>query len=159
MTEPWVSRRVVDKKSTNPFSPTFGTAPPLLVGRDDTVRRVTTAVEVGPQHPDYTILITGPRGSGKTALLNAIESEAERASWPAISVSASTLGLCERITRSAIGILSQTVGALEGQISQRDCKACLTIIGSRRRIFTRPGCGRGFGRCWRRSTLRRSTRG
>lgn len=108
MTEPWVSRRIVDKESTNPFSPTFGTAPPLLVGRDDTVRRVTTAVEVGPQHPDYTILITGPRGSGKTALLNAIESEAERASWPAISVSASTPGLCERITRSAMGILNQT---------------------------------------------------
>ncbi len=105
MADAWQSRRRADQRSTNPFSPTFGTAPPVLAGRADTLSRVREAVETGPHHPDYTLLVTGPRGSGKTAVLNALEGEAERASWPTISVSASTPGLCQRIAQAASAAL------------------------------------------------------
>ena len=54
----------------NPFLPTFGTSPPLLVGRDGEVARFAHAFAEGPHHPDYTMLIVGDRGSGKTVLLN-----------------------------------------------------------------------------------------
>ncbi len=107
MADVWQSRRNAEQRSTNPFSPTFGTAPPVLAGRSDTLGRVTEAVETGPHHPDYTLLVLGPRGSGKTALLNALETEADKASWCAISVSASTPGLCQRIAQAAFGALEQ----------------------------------------------------
>ncbi len=55
------------------------------------------------------MLILGTRGSGKTALLNALEHEAERASWVTISTSASTPGLCSRITRAALTLADQIV--------------------------------------------------
>ena len=55
----------------NPFSPTFGTTPPFMAGRDGVLERFAEAIRVGPTHPDYTIQITGDRGTGKTALFNA----------------------------------------------------------------------------------------
>ena len=35
---------------TNPFSPSFGTAPPVLAGRDHILEEVDAA-DVGPSHP------------------------------------------------------------------------------------------------------------
>ena len=63
----------------NPFSPSFGTTPPLLAGRDEVIERFDEAIDTGPTHPDYTLLITGDRGTGKTALLNVLEAEGRRA--------------------------------------------------------------------------------
>ncbi len=107
VTDGWVFKRKSEQQAVNPFSPTFGTAPPYLAGRSDTLERISEAVETGPHHPDYTILIMGPRGSGKTALLNALEQEAEQASWVTISASASTPDLCASLTQSALTHLSQ----------------------------------------------------
>ncbi len=46
---------------TNPFSPSFGTAPPVLAGRDHILEEVDAALDVGPSHPSYTLLLTGAR--------------------------------------------------------------------------------------------------
>ena len=86
----------------NPFLPTFGTSPPLLAGRDGEVARFARAFEDGPGHPDYTLLITGPRGSGKTVLLNEAEDAALALGWRAISMSASVADLTRRITAAAL---------------------------------------------------------
>ena len=86
----------------NPFLPTFGTSPPVLAGRDDVVARFGRAFERGPTHPDYTMLITGVRGSGKTVLLNEAEDAALRLGWRVISMSASVRGLCRLITNAAL---------------------------------------------------------
>ncbi len=86
----------------NPFLPTFGTSPPVLAGRDDVVARFTRAFERGPIHPDYTMLISGMRGVGKTVLLNEAEDAALRLGWRVVSVSASVRGLCQQITNAAL---------------------------------------------------------
>ena len=86
----------------NPFLPTFGTSPPLLAGRDREVARLARAFAEGPQHPDFTLLITGPRGSGKTVLLNEAEDTALALGWRVISVSASVSNLPSKIRAAAL---------------------------------------------------------
>lgn len=73
----------------NPFTPTFGSAPPLMVERDDVIERVLAALHHGPRHPDYTLLLTGRRGTGKTALLSAIEAAARDQGWLSVAATAS----------------------------------------------------------------------
>lgn len=72
----------------NPFRPTFGVAPPILSGRDGLLNRFRSAMEAGPTHPDYTILIASPRGSGKTVLLSAMREAAEAAGWVTVRATA-----------------------------------------------------------------------
>lgn len=54
----------------NPFRPSFGTSPPLLVGRDDIVAEFGDSLDDGPSAPGRATLFVGARGSGKTAVLN-----------------------------------------------------------------------------------------
>lgn len=42
------------------------------------MRRLRVAMTTGPDHPDYSMLLKGPRGSGKTVLLAAMRDAAER---------------------------------------------------------------------------------
>lgn len=86
----------------NPFLPTFGTSPPFLAGRDQEVARLSRALADGPANPDYTLLITGSRGSGKTVLLNEAEDIALSLGWRVISVSASVNDLSSRIAAAAL---------------------------------------------------------
>ena len=75
---------------TNPFVPTFGASPPLLAGRGGVITRLERALRHGPTHPDYTLLLTGRRGYGKTVLLNSAEAVARNNGWCVVSLSASS---------------------------------------------------------------------
>ena len=72
----------------NPFTPTFGTIPPVMAGRERLVATLVQALENGPGDPNLATLLVGARGTGKTALLSRIEREAEAAGWVTASVSA-----------------------------------------------------------------------
>lgn len=80
----------------NPFRPTFGTSPPAMVGRDELVDEFAIALDDGPGAPGRATIYTGPRGSGKTVLLNAVEDVARRRGWIVISETAAG-GLVERL--------------------------------------------------------------
>ena len=67
--------------SRNPFTPSFGVSPPLLVGRDAAVEAFVEALEEGLGSPYRAALLTGQRGSGKTVLLNAMEDAARQRGW------------------------------------------------------------------------------
>lgn len=69
----------------NPFTPTFGVTPPLLVGRDAEIDAVLDALDDGVGSPGRATLITGARGAGKTVTLNAIEDAATHRGWLVIS--------------------------------------------------------------------------
>ena len=78
----------VTVEHSNPFRPTFGRPPHTLVGRDDAMGRFRAAMSVGPNHPDYSMLLKGPRGSGKTVLLAAMRDLAEAHGHTAVRVTA-----------------------------------------------------------------------
>ena len=93
--------------ASNPFSPTFGSTPPLLAGRDQVLGRFSDALDTGPTHPDYTLLVTGDRGTGKTALLNVLEARAADRGWMFITAAASAEPVSARIFSEAQRCLSQ----------------------------------------------------
>lgn len=70
--------------------------------------RFDEALDAGPTHPDYTLLVTGERGTGKTALLNVLEARAARRGWDVITAAASSEAVSDRIT----GAASRLVGRM-----------------------------------------------
>jgi hypothetical protein len=80
----------------NPFRPTFGTSPPVLAGRDELVDAFAASLAEGPGSPGRATVYTGPRGSGKTVMLNQAEATARTAGWVVISENA-TAGLVDRL--------------------------------------------------------------
>ena len=100
-------------KHTNPFTATLGATPPLLVGRSDAIRDFGFALDEGAGAHERISLIIGPRGIGKTALLNAFEDEALARGWLTLSDTATT-GFVERLRSSIIQRLSQDRKQLKG---------------------------------------------
>lgn len=81
----------------NPFTPSFGSPPPLLAGRDEAIAAVGHALDEGPGSPRRATLVTGTRGMGKTVMLRAIEAEARTRGWLVIAETTGA-GLVERIS-------------------------------------------------------------
>ena len=100
-------------KHTNPFTATLGATPPLLVGRSDAIDDFGFALDEGPGAHERISLIIGPRGIGKTVLLNAFEDEALARGWLTLSDTATT-GFVERFRSSIIQRLSQDRKQLKG---------------------------------------------
>ncbi|KQB86914.1 ATP-binding protein [Corynebacterium lowii] len=73
----------------NPFRPTFGIVPTIVAGRSSVVAQVSLALDEGPGSPFRFTLISGPRGTGKTVLLNLLEKEAQARGWTPLRVTAS----------------------------------------------------------------------
>lgn len=92
--------------SRNPFKPTAGATPPLLVGRDDVLRDFEESLDDGPGAPDRLLRFTGARGVGKTVMLSEIADIALQRGWIAISETA-TPGLVERLTSAITRALHQ----------------------------------------------------
>jgi len=84
------------QKKTNPFTPTFGTVPLRLAGRQDIINEVLLGLEEGPGSPHRASLFIGSRGSGKTALMAKLADEATASGWISVGVTAS-LGMLEDI--------------------------------------------------------------
>ena len=91
----------------NPFSPTFGAAPPVIAGRDDILDNIDDALETGHTHPDYTTLFLGVRGSGKTVMLDAAQAVAQGKGWLTLSEDAWPAELLGRLTRAAERLLGE----------------------------------------------------
>lgn len=72
----------------NPFTPDFGQDPPTLVGRVEQLAGAAAALAAGPRQREFTTLMLGPRGVGKTTLLARIEDDAASAGWRVVSVDA-----------------------------------------------------------------------
>ncbi|QTX03348.1 AAA family ATPase [Agromyces archimandritae] len=65
----------------NPFKPSFGSTPPVLVGRDDELEDFAIGLEEGPGSPNRATIFTGARGVGKTVMLTEVASHALSAGW------------------------------------------------------------------------------
>ena len=70
------------------------------IGRTRLFRTLGSALGSGPCEREFTSLLLGPRGSGKTVLLTEIEQHAARDGWIVISLDASTAGIEKRIQQA-----------------------------------------------------------
>lgn len=68
----------------NPFTPTFGEVPAHMAGRALVLNDLKRAFASERRHPNLTTIVTGARGTGKTALLSLAADEAERRGWIAV---------------------------------------------------------------------------
>ena len=66
---------------TNPFKPSFGSNPPVLVGRDRDLDDFALGLEEGPGSPNRAPIFTGARGVGKTVMLSEVSERASRNGW------------------------------------------------------------------------------
>ena len=80
----------------NPFKPTAGGEPPLLIGREKVIRDFDKGLDNGVGAPGRIMLITGARGTGKTVMLTVLGDKARAHKWDVIEETASD-GLCERL--------------------------------------------------------------
>lgn len=83
----------------NPFRPTAGASPPLLVGRDDTLEELAESLDDGPGAPGRLALFTGPRGVGKTVMLSEAGDHALQRGWVTLAETA-TPGMVSRLRHS-----------------------------------------------------------
>ena len=112
----------------NPFRPSFGVAPHTLVGREEPLERLRVAMAAGPTHPDFTMLIASPRGSGKTVLLKAMRDAAEQAGWATVPITATP---SENLSGLITEQLADAVTELDDRRSRRRISSInLSVLGT-----------------------------
>lgn len=79
---------MLKKARANPFKPTAGAEPPVLVGRDSVIDDFIDGLDEGVGAPGRLMRITGPRGSGKTVLLTELGDIARARGWLVVDVTA-----------------------------------------------------------------------
>ncbi len=72
----------------NPFTPIFGKVPPYFAGRDRLISDFSTVLVEEESNPLLFSLFSGPRGTGKTALLHYLTNMARERGWIGINTSA-----------------------------------------------------------------------
>lgn len=82
----------------NPFKPTAGMTPPVLIGRESVLEDFSDGLLEGPGAPGRLMRITGPRGSGKTVLLTELGEMALAQGWRVVNV-VSDEDMCDSIVR------------------------------------------------------------
>lgn len=85
----------------NPFKPTAGKMPPILIGRQSIIDDFKEGLGNGAGAPGRLMLITGQRGYGKTVMLTELGRVAKDAGWEVISETASE-GMCDRLVSALV---------------------------------------------------------
>ncbi|PLS28821.1 ATP-binding protein [Bifidobacterium parmae] len=85
--------------SVNPFKPTAGKMPPILIGRQSVIDDFSEALTNGVGAPGRIMLITGQRGFGKTVMLTEFRRIAKSQHWETIGETASE-GLVSRLVQA-----------------------------------------------------------
>lgn len=80
----------------NPFKPSAGHLPPVLIGRDMVFADFEEGLDNGSGAPGRLMRITGARGVGKTVMLAEFRRIAEKRGWQTISETASD-GMAQRL--------------------------------------------------------------
>jgi len=80
----------------NPFTPSFGSIPLQLAGRDKVIGDILDGLDNGPGDPNRATIFVGARGSGKTVLLAKIAEEASANGWISVNVN-SALDMLDEI--------------------------------------------------------------
>lgn len=85
----------------NPFKPTAGRTPPILIGRDDILNDFIDGINNGPGAPERLMRVTGMRGMGKTVMLNEFGKYVSELGWTVVNETANA-GLCTRVVEGLL---------------------------------------------------------
>ncbi|MET0434108.1 MAG: ATP-binding protein [Cellulomonas sp.] len=110
----------------NPFRPTAGSTPPLLVGRDDVLQEFGDSLDDGPGSPARLALFTGPRGIGKTVMLSEVDGLALERGWVRLAETA-TPGMVRRLQHATTHALHELNPATAP--SRRISGVTLPVVG------------------------------
>ncbi|QOL35058.1 ATP-binding protein [Bifidobacterium lemurum] len=97
---------------SNPFKPTAGKMPPILVGRETAIEEFAEGIDNGAGAPGRIMLVTGQRGYGKTVLLTEFRRLAAERQWETIAETASpgvVSRLIEALSPSGMHVEQATV--------------------------------------------------
>lgn len=108
------------QRLVNPFKPTAGMTPPVLIGREVVIDDFMDGLDEGPGAPGRLMRITGPRGSGKTVLLTQLGDIANDRGWTVVNVSGRE-PLCASIQEQL---------AHDARIRSLDIKISLLIVSA-----------------------------
>jgi len=98
-------------RQDNPFHPQFGRRPDLFIGRDDIIRDFIAGLD-NLNDPYRTTVVTGIRGSGKTALLAGIKERIDPKRYAVVDV---TVG--NELNQSIIDQLQLAVNAPQRRVT------------------------------------------
>lgn len=132
---------ILQKYPDNPFNPGYGTAPPLLAGREETINDRLLGLNRGPGRHEFHHVIVGARGTGKTVLLGEIGRAAEEQGRVLLLHWSGSEPLGERIADQAPaldaalhGFARRGARAFRGEVV---VKAAPAGVGAEARIGTR----------------------
>ncbi len=86
-----------EEPQANPFTPDFGKQPRSPVGHDNLLRILREGLALGPSDPRFTSLLLGPRGSGKTVMLQMVREITKSAGWIVLPLDGTTSNIEARI--------------------------------------------------------------
>lgn len=90
----------------NPFDDRFGRPPKVWAGRQDMLGIVAASLTRAREESQRQILLVGPRGTGKTALIREWHARASKAHWSVVSVVPFRGGLLNSITQQSRFVLT-----------------------------------------------------
>lgn len=112
----------------NPFKPTAGKLTPILPGREDIIQAFSEGLHNGAGALEQTMLISGQRGFGKTALLVELARTAKSCGWLVVRQTA-TEGMCSRIVKELQGNHIQITEASAGPSAELNGVGKVGIVG------------------------------
>lgn len=92
---------IPEPDSPSPFTPGFGSTPPVVAGRVELFEAITRGVAGGPGHPEYASITIGARGTGKTTLLNLVRGAAQKKGWVVLETDGAHGSVCGRLLAAA----------------------------------------------------------
>ncbi len=125
----------------NPFNPGYGVAPPVLAGRGELIHQILMNLQRGPGRGEYHTIVVGPRGTGKTVLLDHVRRHViDEWGWLDLNwAGRPDWGLAQMLAEQLPGLEPRLVGTLRraGRSVRPASIEATTPLGGARAEFTR----------------------
>ena len=105
------------RNEENPFRPDFGRSPAIWSGRSDLIQPFAETMSKDQWSMSRSLVISGIRGSGKTALLNELEDVAKQNGWVLLRTTA-TADAYQHLVETAIPAAMQKFRGTKTKLSQ-----------------------------------------
>lgn len=119
----------------SPFTPTFGSTPPEVVGRQTEVNDFAYALDNGPGAKGRATFVTGQRGVGKSVMLNIFHEVAASRGWVGLHAQASP-GFVDTMTQARLPEILQEIDTAK-TLKSKTVGANVSVLGFGGGVTTR----------------------